>query len=491
VSNGASSTVISIHGAAGQARPLIKFTAGNFRVYNASDTVADIAVEGPGTNPSGTVLETVNGGTVDRVVVHATADNGVACFSRSSSLWRDSVCWASGANAVGFEALENFSSTKTTTLRNMTIEAPGAGSTALFAFANSSNSNLTVNTFNTITGGATDITAKTDSTSGTTATVNVSHGNWSTPSLQGTGTAVNDDGTKQAARPVFIDAVAGDFHEADTSPTIDAGVDASANGVSDFDGDPRVAGLRTDIGADEFETAPAASTASPTSVTMTTATLNGTVHPDTIATTYHFDFGQTAAYGKSTPETSAVGTAPQTVSTAIAGLAPGTPYHARLVAKNASGTAYGNDVAFTTLAAPPLSLPTISGAQLTHTRFRVAAQATAISAKSPLGTTFRFTISTPAKLEIAITRSAPGLRRGLNCVAPTAKLRRKHAKRCKRTLLVGTLTRSNEPQGTDSVSFSGRIGQRALRPGAYQAVLTASNATGRSKPAALAFVVVH
>ena len=54
----------------------------------------------------------------------------------------------------------------------------------------------------------------------------------------------------------------------------------------------------------------------------------------------------------------------------------------------------------------------------------LARQATAISAKRrPLGTSFLgFTLSAAAKLKIAITRSAPGLRHGRSCLAPSAKL---------------------------------------------------------------------
>ena len=379
----------------------------------------------------------------------------------------------------------------------MTIEAPAAGSTALVAHAMEAGRKLTVNTFNTITRGAGDIKAETDSTAGTAATVNVSRGNWSISSLEGAQTAVNDDGTKQTAPPVFVNAAAGDFREAETSPTIDAGADASANGTSDFEGDPRIAGLRTDIGADEFETNPAASTAGATSVTVTTATLNGAVNPNTIATSYHFEFGRTVAYGQSTAQTPAgpVLQSASAVSAAIAGLAPAASYHARLVATNAGGTVAGNDITFTTLAPLPLlpaapARPTVSGAHLTNKRFRIARQNTAISARGSLGTIFRFALSAGAKVEIAITRPAPGLHHGHGCVAPTAKLRHSHAKRCTRALTVGTLTRAKESQGPDSVSFSGRIGHRALRPLAYRAILSASDAGGRSAPVTLAFAVL-
>lgn len=141
----------------------------------------------------------------------------------------------------------------------------------------------------------------------------------------------------------------------------------------------------------------------------------------------------------------------------------------------------------TTGAEPP---PVIAGASLTHKRFRVAAQRTAVATKAPLGTTFRFTLSVPGSMQIDITRSAPGLRSGRTCVAPSARLRRSHARRCRRAISAGTLTRSHELKGPNSVPFSGRLGRRALGPGAYTATLTAHGSGGLSAPTALAFTVV-
>jgi hypothetical protein len=140
--------------------------------------------------------------------------------------------------------------------------------------------------------------------------------------------------------------------------------------------------------------------------------------------------------------------------------------------------------------------PAISRARLTSKRFRVGAKATPVTAKAksrtaPLGTTFRFTLSVAAKLRIAFRRTAPGLRRGRGCRAPTAKLRHEHLKRCTRTLAVGTLVRAHEAAGADRVAFSGRIGRRALNPGAYHAVLSASDRAGVSKSVTLAFTVVR
>ena len=141
-------------------------------------------------------------------------------------------------------------------------------------------------------------------------------------------------------------------------------------------------------------------------------------------------------------------------------------------------------------------VPSLTGARLTHTRFRVAKAPTAISAsargKPPPGTTFRFKLSEGAKVQIVFTRTAPGLRSAGRCVAPTPKLKHRHARHCTRTITVGKLTRAHERQGADSIAFSGRIGTRPLPPRAYRAKLTATNAEGRaSAPSTLALTVVR
>jgi alpha-tubulin suppressor-like RCC1 family protein len=136
--------------------------------------------------------------------------------------------------------------------------------------------------------------------------------------------------------------------------------------------------------------------------------------------------------------------------------------------------------------------PTITAAHLLNRRFRVGRQPTAISArKAPLGTTLRFALAAPARLRITIMLTAPGFHHAHTCVAPTARLKRAHARRCTRRVTVGVLTRAHEPEGSDSVAFSGRIGYRALRPGDYLALLEAENNAGRSNTVTLGFAVVR
>jgi hypothetical protein len=116
----------------------------------------------------------------------------------------------------------------------------------------------------------------------------------------------------------------------------------------------------------------------------------------------------------------------------------------------------------------PLIVPRFARVSMTRARFRVGSRSTPVSAAPPRGTSFKFTLKAPGKLTIAITRRGPGAH----------------------TVKVGTLTRAKLQYGKHTIPFSGRIGKRALKPGAYRATLRARNAKGTSKPVTVRFSVV-
>ena len=96
-------------------------------------------------------------------------------------------------------------------------------------------------------------------------------------------------------------------------------------------------------------TAPLATTGSATAVVTTSVTLAGTVDPNGQDTSAHFEYGTSNAYGSSTPtQDVGSGTTAQSVTATITGLQPGTAYHYRLVATNATGPSDGNDATVTT-----------------------------------------------------------------------------------------------------------------------------------------------
>lgn len=89
-------------------------------------------------------------------------------------------------------------------------------------------------------------------------------------------------------------------------------------------------------------------------ITTTEARLSALVDPEGKPTSYHFDYGTTASYGSSTPESASVGSdsSDHAAVKTIGGLLPGTTYHFRVVATNADGVDHGADTILTTYPTP-------------------------------------------------------------------------------------------------------------------------------------------
>ena len=100
-------------------------------------------------------------------------------------------------------------------------------------------------------------------------------------------------------------------------------------------------------------TAPTVSTGAASSISSSSARLNGSVNPNGQTTTWFFEYGTSTGYGTKTPTQNGSGTSSSSVSSSISNLTAGTMYHYRLVAANASGTSVASDQSFTT-DGPPL-----------------------------------------------------------------------------------------------------------------------------------------
>ncbi|MCA1684032.1 MAG: hypothetical protein LC708_02750, partial [Actinobacteria bacterium] len=141
----------------------------------------------------------------------------------------------------------------------------------------------------------------------------------------------------------------------------------------------------------------------------------------------------------------------------------------------------------------PAPAPVVTRYGLSNTTFVVGGASTptfgvAARRRHKKGTTFRYTLSETARVRIVIARRRTGRREGKRCVAPTRKLRK--ARKCVRISVKGTLTRTSD-KGANRVAFSGRIGSKALKPGHYQATLTATDAAkNASKPKTVVFTIV-
>jgi hypothetical protein len=108
---------------------------------------------------------------------------------------------------------------------------------------------------------------------------------------------------------------------------------------------------------------------------------------------------------------------------------------------------------------------------------------------APLGTSFAFSLSSPANVSLAFTRSVPGRRSGGSCVAPSRQNRGKT--KCKRTVSAGTLAVPGRA-GLNTVRFQGRLSStEKLTPGNYSVRLTTRDSRGvKGLTQALSFTIV-
>jgi DNA-binding beta-propeller fold protein YncE len=136
--------------------------------------------------------------------------------------------------------------------------------------------------------------------------------------------------------------------------------------------------------------------------------------------------------------------------------------------------------------------PAVTELTLSNRRFRVGSKPTPVSSArrrpAPVGTTFRYRLSTAADVTLTINRLRPGRRVGGRCVKPTRANRRRPA--CMRRVRAGRLRRAGL-QGRNRTRFSGRIGRRALRPGRYQVTVVATTGGRSSAPRRASFRVVR
>jgi hypothetical protein len=256
--------------------------------------------------------------------------------------------------------------------------------------------------------------------------------------------------------------------------------------------------------------APAVVTGAASSIGPNTATLDGTVNPRGQVTVYSFQYGTTTAYGSSTPSFGAgSGTVPAAVSAGLSGLAANTVYHYRLMSTNQSGTTFGADRTFTTSAAggggggggtggtaPALLALRVSPARFVRSGRRSGGHCRPVSrtnrsrprCRRPLVLRVGYTLSLPARVTFTLKQARPGrLVRG-RCVRPTHANRKR--RRCRRWLaLHGSLTRPS-PAGASSFIFTRLPGRRALGPGSYELIATATTGGRTGRPLSVTFQIV-
>jgi len=485
----------SIHGVAGQPRPVINSAAGPYALFLSAASpglsATDLDIEQTALGGNGLLLSDA---TVDRLFVHA---DGFGCAPDSGTI-TNSVCWTSnsGSGWAGLAVDSGGSSPSTVTLRNVDVFATHTGNDGI-ALDGSGTGAFTLNATNVIAHGGTDAThfdVNVHPSSGT-FTANFTNSDYATTNTSATG-HITPLGTAAniAADPALVDPVAGDFHETAVSPTIDAGLVEPANGSLDLDGQPRIVGTLTDIGADQYLAAPTVAAGAVTGLTAAAGTLTGTVNPGNDTTTYSFEYGLTPSLGSSsTTQTVVGGVAAVAVSAALAGLDPGTQYYWKLVATNSTNTVATPVQSFRTASAPsPASAPVITGLSLTPRAFRAATKGASIARREPLpGTLVSYEDSEAGTATFTVLRKRPGVRSGRRCLARPRRPRgSRQLKRCTRLMALGTFTHQ-DLAGSNRFRFTGRLHHHALVRGSYLLRVLSSNAAHLAgKPRTATFRII-
>jgi hypothetical protein len=172
----------------------------------------------------------------------------------------------------------------------------------------------------------------------------------------------------------------------------------------------------------------AATVAAPTAITgpvsavgPTSATASGTVNPNGRSTSWYFEYGTTASYGRKTAAKSAgSGSGNVQVSGALTGLSPARTYHYRLVATSGDGTTRGRDGVFSTPTAPVAATGSATGVTVNSATLNGTVDPNGRSATAyfEYGTSTSYGSRTPAKsvgsgtTVTAVSASVSGLRPG-------------------------------------------------------------------------------
>jgi hypothetical protein len=250
---------INLHGAAGGSRPQVTASGGASTLFSfgtANFTVRDLEFKNTGSGGALQVFgQTGLGATAERIVATAQNSTAYAC-ALDDVVIRDSLCVNSAGRAAGINSGSTFP--HSTALRNVTALSLGGTAPAIDVEAGGAGHNMTWDAKNVIARGpTTDVRAA--QSGGATLAITLANSNYEIESESGGATVTPSTApTNQEADPVFVNAAGGNFHEAPSSPTIDAGAVDGLNGTVDLDGDQRSidgncdGAAEPDIGADEF-----------------------------------------------------------------------------------------------------------------------------------------------------------------------------------------------------------------------------------------------
>jgi hypothetical protein len=269
--------------------------------------------------------------------------------------------------------------------------------------------------------------------------------------------------------------------------------------ATDARGATRPVGAACDAGA--YEVAPPVPVTGGVTLSGSTARIAGMVTTRGLPTQVRVQIGRTSAYGTDTPLVTIPGEAsPTAVAVSVGGLVALQTYHYRLIASGPDGTVAGADRTFTVPrpGTTALARPRLLGLTVRPRAFapvpRGGGRTAARKGRPAFGTLVTFRLSERATVRITVTRVVRGrlVRAGksMRCRVVGARARVVRGKRCSATRTLGTVRRAGAA-GRNRFVMTGRVGAKALAPGAYRLTFVATDADGeRSAPARAAIRIL-
>jgi hypothetical protein len=252
-------TAASVHGAAGEPRPVITLNTNTFYgafLLGGPVTLSDVEIVSSVSTSDVTAFGGTNSSVVDRVIARSSTDNAIACNMAGGTI-RNSACLSSGSGGTALGASTFIGGTFTTNIRNVTAASTGTGSYGAFYFYATASPpvgpTITISAKSLIAQGtAQDVRVRASAT-GTSVTMNLDHSDYDTAideDVSGGVASVTAPGTGAGNITGAPTLAADGYHEVSGSPTINAGATDGSTGSSDIDGQQRAIGT-VDIGADE------------------------------------------------------------------------------------------------------------------------------------------------------------------------------------------------------------------------------------------------
>jgi hypothetical protein len=240
---------ISLHGEAGQPRPVIHGNVSTLDVLSLTGgaSLSDLEVDLIGSSYAAAV-ELAGTGSVNNVIFNSSGPNSLAALfvdEASSYTLRDTVALISSSGGASSAIWTN----SPLTVRSVTAIGTGTFSRGLSLQNIDDTTAVTVDAKNLIARGAQyDIFQFAGTHTAAGNTLNIDYSNYRPTMLFNDGSVLNAGAHNQGSDPALA---ADGYHELAGSPTIGAGWSDGAEPPFDIDGDLRYAGA-TDIGADQY-----------------------------------------------------------------------------------------------------------------------------------------------------------------------------------------------------------------------------------------------